>query len=116
MAIFSASPPAYQATASVGNTATQIYNTTSITVGGTTYTFPTGVTLANITVVNTGLVTAYIGSSSVTAATGLVLGAGQQLTIQGSVAQGSSLWNLYAITSSGTTSVEVSLGTTVSVV
>lgn len=117
MAIFSASPPAYQATGSIGSgAAVQIYNTTSITIGSTTYTFPTGAPLANLTVVNTGTVTAYIGSSSVTAATGLALAAGQQLTIQGSVIAGSSVWNFYAITSSGTTSVEVSLGSVVSVV
>ena len=39
MGIFSAAPPAYQ-TASVTTSATQIYNTTNVTVGGTTYTFP----------------------------------------------------------------------------
>lgn len=116
MGIFSASPPAYQTTASVTTAATQIYNTTSVTTGGVTYTFPTGVALANLVIVNTGTVTAYIGQSAVTAVTGTPLFAGQTMSLGGSVTAGASTWNLYAITSSGTTSIEVSLGSTVSVV
>lgn len=115
MAIFAASPPAYQTTASVGSSATQIYNTTSVTTGGHTYSFPTGVTLSELTIVNTGSVTCFVGTSAVTAATGTPLRSGEQLTIRGSnhvqAESGATSWNLYAITSSGTTSVEAGLAT-----
>jgi hypothetical protein len=124
MAIFNGTSPSYQqtpnnASASVGTSATQIYNTTSFTaVGGTVYSFPAGAVLRDLTIVNTGAVTCFIGTSSVTASTGIPLLAGEQLTIQGSHKQaesGNASWNLYAITASGTTQVECSLATQVAV-
>jgi hypothetical protein len=115
MAIFAASPPAYQTTASVGSSATQIYNTTSVTVNSVTYSFPTGVTLSELTIVNTGTVTCYVGTSSVTATTGTPLKSGEQMTIRGNghlqAESGNSSWNLYAITASGTTTIEAGLAT-----
>lgn len=115
MAIFNSSPPSYQATASVTNSATQIYSTTSVTVGSNTYTFPTGVSLSELTVVNTGSVTCFLGQSGVTAVTGTPLKPGEQVTYRGvghtAAESGASSWNLYAITASGTTSVIASLAT-----
>lgn len=121
MGIFNGAPPSTQivpnnTNASVTSSATQIYNTTSFTaVGGTTYSFLTGATLRDLTIINTGTVTCFVGTSSVTASTGLRLDPGQQLTIQGSNTVGSTNWNLYAITSSGTTTVEASLASQVAV-
>jgi hypothetical protein len=124
MAIFNGAPPSMQiipnnTNATVTSSATQIYNTTSYTaVGGTVYSFPVGATLRDITIVNTGTVTCFIGTSAVTAATGVPLRAGEQLTIQGSHVQaesGATSWNLYAITASSTTTIEASLATQVAV-
>lgn len=122
MAIFNVSPPAYQGAGAgrnaVTNSATQIYSSTSVTVNSITYTFPTTVTLHDLTIVNTGTVACYLGSSSVTAATGLPLKPGEQVTIQGAVVAATSGvlgWNVYAITASGTTTTEASLATVVSV-
>ena len=124
MAVFNGTPPSYQqvpnnANATVTSSATQIYNTTSFTaVGGTVYSFPVGATLRDLTIVNTGATTCFIGTSSVTASTGVPLRAGEQLTIQGSHVQaesGNTSWNLYAITASGTTTIEASLATQVAV-
>ncbi len=57
-------------------------------------------------------VTVFLGSSSVTAATGLPLGPGQQITYNGfSTAVGSGGTALYAITSSGTAKVVAGLAT-----
>jgi len=119
MAIFNTGTPSFQGPTSVPNTATQIYSTTGSS--NPTVNFATGTVLSAITVVNVGAVTCWIGTSSVTASTGIVLKAGEQLTISngnGHVAaeSGASSWNLYAITSSGTTSVEVTLATTTYVV
>ena len=118
MAIFNTSPPAYQAFGAgrnaVTNSATQIYSSTSVTVGSTTYTFPTGSVLHDITIINTGTVTCYLGSSSVTSSTGLPLAPGQQATIQGTVTAATAGvlgWNIYAITASGTTTTQASLAT-----
>jgi hypothetical protein len=112
VAIFNGSGPAFQF-ATVTNSATAIYNsTTSI---GTSIAFPTGVTLKDITVVNTGATQCFVGQSGVTSATGIPLGAGQQLTIQGyTTAQGGGNV-LFAITASGSTTVECSLATLASV-
>jgi hypothetical protein len=115
MAIFNSSPPSYQFTASVGTGGAAVYSTTSVTVGSNTYTFPTGAALSEITLINTGAVTCFVGSSGVSATTGIPLKAGEQLTIRGVghvVAEsGSTSWNLHAITASGTTSIEASLAT-----
>lgn len=112
MAIFNGSGPAYQFV-TVTNSATAIYNTT--TSIGTSVAFPTGVTLTNITIVNTGSTTCFVGQSAVTAVTGIPLAAGQQLTIQGwTSAQGGGNV-LFAITASGSTTVEASLASLASV-
>jgi len=117
MSIFNTSPPAYQAynagRNAVTNSATQIYSSTSVT-NGSTFSFPAGSTLHDLTIINTGSVTCYVGSSSVTAATGFPIKPGEQLTIQGQVTAATSGvlgWNIYAITSSGTTTTEASLAT-----
>lgn len=119
MSIFNSSPPAFQASPSGGrstvtNSATQVYSSTSVTVGSTTYTFPAGVVLHDLTIINTGSTTCYLGSSTVTSSTGLPLKPGEQLTIQGQVTAATSGvlgWNIYAITASGTTTMEASLAT-----
>ncbi len=104
MAIF-ANSAATQTTASVTNSATQIYNTSASGI-------PAGVTLRNITIVNTGSVTFFVGQSAVTAVTGIAVPAGGQLTIEGyAFAQGAAGGNVYAITASGTSSAIVGLET-----
>lgn len=104
MAIF-ANSAATQTTASVTTTATQIYNTAATGI-------PTGVTLKDLTIINTGTVTIYLGQSTVTAATGLPLPAGAQITYNGySHAQGDTAGNVYAITASGTSSTIAGLAT-----
>jgi hypothetical protein len=115
MAIFNSSTPSFQGPTSVTSSATQIYNTTGTPIASPTVDFPAGAALSEITVVNTGTVTCFVGTSAVTAATGLVLKSGEQLTIRGAghvaAETGTSSWNLYAITSSGSTSVIASLAT-----
>lgn len=117
MAIFNTSPPAFQAynagRNAVTNSATQIYSSTSVT-NGSTFSFPTGSTLRDLTIINTGTTTCYLGSSTVTATTGLPLKAGEQITIQGQVTAATSGvlgWNIFAITASGTTTTQASLAT-----
>lgn len=62
---------------------------------------------------NVGSVTVFLGSASVTAATGLQLLAGQQLTYNGfSTPAGSTGTALYAITASGSSTVVCGLATT----
>jgi hypothetical protein len=116
MPIFNTSAPAFQGPTAVPNTATQIFNTTGTPIGSPTVDFPTGATLTAITLINVGAVNCFLGTSAVTAATGLILKPGEQLTIQNGthvVAEtGTTSWNLYAITASGSTTVEVSLATT----
>lgn len=104
-----ANSAATQATASVGTSATQIYNTSASGI-------PAGVTLKNLTIVNTGSVTFYVGQSGVTSSTGLPVTAGTQVTIDGySYAQGASGGNVYAITASGTSSALAGLSTVIGV-
>jgi hypothetical protein len=75
------------------------------------------VTLHDVTIINVGPATVYLGSSSVTAATGLALKAGQQATIQGWTATtGTTTNDVWAITSSGTAEVIGALATLASVV
>lgn len=109
MAIF-ANSAATQTTASVANTATQIYDTSASGI-------PTGVTLKNLTIVNTGSTTFYVGQSAVTAVTGIAVPAGGQLTIEGySHAQADTAGDVYAITASGTSSAIAGLATVHAVV
>lgn len=115
MEAFTTTPPAYQATPSLGTTATQIYSGTGVTVSGTAYSFPAGVTLSNLIIQNSGTATAYVGQgSTVSSATGLAVLAGTGIVIEASVAQGTaSTFNLWGIAAGGTTSLELSLGTLV---
>lgn len=100
MAIF-ANSAATQTTASVANTATQIYNTSASGI-------PTGAVIGDIIVENTGTVTFFLGQSAVTAVTGLRVPPGAQVVIVGfGSTQGSANFNLYAITASGTSSAMV---------
>lgn len=94
-------------TTSVGNTAAAVFNPNAApfsTLAGP---------LKDVTIENTSsTVSVFLGSSSVTAATGLVLGPGQQITYEGfSTATGSGGTALYAITSSGTAVVVAGLAT-----
>lgn len=91
-------------TTSVGNSATQVFSTANAA-------FATGATLKNLTIINTGSVTCFVGIASVTT-TGLRLAPGQQITINGySYVKGDTNGNVYAITASGTTTIEAGLGT-----
>lgn len=108
MAIF-ANGPAYQ-TASIGTSAALVFNPNSTALQATNV---VGSALRNVTIVNTGAATVFLGTSSVTAATGLALAAGQQLTIEGySAVAGNATGAIYGITSSGTAFVEAGLETT----
>lgn len=118
MAFFSTTPPAFQGPTAVGTaTAVQIYSGTGVTVAGTAYSFPAGVTLSNLTIQNSGANTAYVGAgSTVTTATGLPVPAGATVVIEASQAKGATgVFNLWAIAAqaSGATTVEASLGTVV---
>lgn len=93
MAIF-ASSPAVQTT-TVTNSATLIFDTDASNI-------PAGVTLHDVTIINTGTVNIYLGGSTVTAATGLQLQPGAQITYDGySHVTTDSTGDIYAITSSG---------------
>lgn len=113
MPIFNSGLPSYQTTATVDTTLNgiQIYSTT----GTNGVDFPAGTTLGALTIMNTGTVTCYYGQSGVSASTGTPLKPGEQVTIRGvgHVAKetGSTSWNLYAITASGSTSITASLDT-----
>ncbi len=111
MQAFVASPPAYQATPSLGTAPSQVYSGTGITVGGSAYSFPAGVTLSNLIIQNSGTATAYVGQgSTVSSATGLAVLAGTGIVIEASVAQGTaSTFNLWACAAGGTTALEISL-------
>lgn len=97
MAIFSTAA-ATQSTASVGNTATLVFDSDATGI-------PTGATIGDVTVINTGATTFFVGQSAVTAVTGLRVPPGAQVTINGFGAlQSSTNYDIYAITSSGTSS------------
>lgn len=97
MAIF-ANSAATQTTAVPATTATVVFSTSATGI-------PTGVTLHDVIIENTGTVTIYLGStSSVTSSNGLALQAGAQLTYNGYAwAQGASGGNIYAYAASATT-------------
>lgn len=122
MAIFSTTYPAYQTVpnhtaATVTTAATQVYNTTGFQPVGaaSAFNFPAGVTLSEVTIINTGAVTCWVGSSSVSGTQGIPLKPGEQLTIRGNghlaAESGNTSWNLWAITASGSTTIEASLAT-----
>jgi len=92
MPIF-ANSSAVQAT-TVPNSATLIFDSDASGI-------PTGVTIGDVTVVNTGAVTMFVGGSSVTTSTGLRVPPGAQVTITGFGAlQSSTNFDIYAIASS----------------
>lgn len=94
MPIFAAS--AAVQTASVTNSATLIFDADASGI-------PTNAVLGDITVINTGATTIFVGQSAVTASTGLRCPPGAQITIAGFGAkQNSTNFDIYAITSSGT--------------
>jgi len=108
MAIFEGAEPALQLN-SVTNSAKQVFQITGTLPSGTV--IPAGFsTSTNVTLVNSGTVTVFIGGSTVTTATGVPLAAGAQLTLQGTVVA------LYGITASGTTLVQAGLASLPSVV
>lgn len=101
MAIFAAGSVQ---TTTVTNSATKIFDTTSAL-------YATGAALTNVTIVNTGSVACHVGIAAVTA-TGAPLNPGEQLTIYGySHIKGDTTGDLYAITASGSTTVEAGLAT-----
>lgn len=102
MAIFAAPT---QTTTSVGNSATQVFNSNASFVA-------TGASVTNVTLVNAGTVDCFVGQSGVTATTGLRLPAGAQLTFHNwSYPKNTAAANISAITSSGTTTVLSALAT-----
>jgi hypothetical protein len=111
--IFDVGSPAYQAT-SVTNSAIKIWSGTVSALAS----ISPAVTVRDLTIVNAGTVTAYVGGSSVAgAATGAPLPSGGQLTIQGWTATTNTTTNdVWAITASGTTQLEAGLATLASVV
>ena len=95
-------------TTSVGNSATKVFDTQSSK-------YVDGAYLNDVTLVNTGTVTAFVGIAAVTT-TGLRLAPGQQLTITGyhylgGATKGDTNGNIYAITASGTTTIQAGLAT-----
>lgn len=97
MAIF-ANGAATQATASVGTSATLVFDADASGITA-------GITIGDITVINTGSVTMFVGQSGVTATTGLRVPPGASWSSNGLGAlQSSTNYDVYAITSSGTTS------------
>jgi hypothetical protein len=115
MANFVASAPALQGPTSVGNSATQIFNTsgTPISSPAAPTQFVAGTQLSSVTVTNVGSVRCWVGVSAVSATTGIPLQPGESITLNGGSHKvgetGATSINLYAITSSGTTLVEAAL-------
>lgn len=96
---------ATQTNTSVGNSATQVFNSNASFVA-------TGASVTNVTVINTGSVDCFLGQSGVTSSTGLRLPAGAQVTFHNwSYPKNTSAANIYAITASGTTLVVSGLAT-----
>lgn len=102
------------ATGSIQTTAPTSSRVKSFDTTSSLYT--TGATLKDVTLINTGTVTVFVGSSAVTAATGLPLPPGVQLTYEGySHVKGDTTGDIYTITSSGTGAVQAGLATVNSV-
>ena len=101
MGIFAASTATVT---TVTNSATKIFDSTSSK-------FATGAHLTDLTVINTGTTTCFVGIAAVTV-TGLRLAPGQQIVINGyNYVKGDTTGDVYAITASGTTTVETGLAT-----
>jgi hypothetical protein len=112
VAIFDSGSDAFQ-TSTPGTAATLVFGGSTATLAG----LSPAVTLRDVTIINTGATTCFVGSSSVTAAAGLPLKAGQQVTIQGwTTTTGTTTNDIYAITSSGTTTCNAGLATVAAVV
>jgi hypothetical protein len=93
VAIFANGPGNPQTTA-VTTSATLVFDTDATSI-------PTGATLPDLTIVNLGANTAYLGGSTVTTATGLPIPSGGQVTIRGySGLQSSTTGDTYAICAS----------------
>lgn len=108
MAIFETTEPALQVN-SITTAAKLIFQITGTDNAGTV--IPAAfANSSNVTVVNTGKVTVFLGSSSVTASTGLPLAAGSSITLVGPVIA------IYGITSAGTTTTSGALATFPSIV
>jgi len=97
VAIF-AGTPGYQK-AAIGTSAGTVYN-----IGASGLVSP-----QNVTVVNSGPATLFIGGTSAPAVTGFPVAAGGQVTLSGAAV------NLWGITSSGTAYVEAGLATVLAV-
>jgi hypothetical protein len=109
---FSTTPPAYQSSGLVSGSATSFFSGTGVTVAGTAYSFPAGTETSELIVQNSGTATAYIGGTTVTAATGLPVPPGEQAIVPVTTGAGSS-FALYGITAAGSTQVEASLGSVI---
>jgi hypothetical protein len=111
-----------QQASSVNTSASLIFDTdnTSTTTYGPLGSVTVGDVLKDVTIINTGTATVYVGSgASVTATTGLAIPPGAQLTLQGynvTSAASTTTGDISAITSSGTTYVTVGLASVLSVV
>lgn len=104
MAIFATNPQS----ATVTNSATKIFDSTSSN-------YVTGATLKDLTILNTGTTSVYLGQSTVTSSTGLLLQAGTQVTYNGySHAKSDTTGDVYAITASGTSTTLAGLATVAS--
>lgn len=101
MAIFANGPGTQTSTVGTASGTVAIFSTSALTG-----------TLRNLTIFNTGTISAYLGGgTAVTSATGLPLSPGQQVLIEGTVP------TLYAVTGSGalTTTIVAGLATVASV-
>lgn len=105
MAIFATS--AATQTAAVTSSSSKVFNASASGI-------PTSAALGDITLVNTGSVTVFVGSfTGVTAVTGIRVPAGASVTLsQFGAVQGSTNYDLYAITASGASTVLVGPVTT----
>ena len=103
MAIFDVGSLAFQGPTSVTTSPTSIF---SLSPGGTALTSPRDVTVLNQGTVNT----IYVGGTGVTQYTGIPVGPGSQLTLQGTAVA------LSACTSTSTSNVIAGLATVASVV
>ena len=98
MALFDAGSSAYQG-GTVTTVATQVFSTSGLT------------SPRDVTILNQGTATIFLGQSSVTAVTGLILPAGQQATVQGTAAT-----LIYGITAAGSAVTAAGLATTAVVI
>jgi hypothetical protein len=97
--LFDVGSPAYQGPNTIGGTAALIWSGTYSPLGSVS----PAVTCRDISIINTGTATCYVGGSSVTTAA-LPLGPGQQVTVQGWTATSDKTTSdIYGITTGGGT-------------